>query len=105
MFNLDSFFKRLLQPKKEPQKEEVEPVKMVACPDCGFELPEKDFAAQWAHMDANHPEIIAQRRAALREEIPEFDQGLLDSDLELEDTDTDIVNDDSGEGDVFEEGG
>jgi hypothetical protein len=33
------------------------------CPGCGLELPEDDLAAQSAHMQTEHPEIIAERVA------------------------------------------
>ena len=33
----------------------------ISCPGCGHKLPEDDLRAQIAHMEANHPEIIAER--------------------------------------------
>ena len=36
---------------------------MVKCPGCNLSLPEEDFPAQAAHLLAEHPEIVAQRRA------------------------------------------
>ncbi len=36
---------------------------LIACPGCGLELDEYDFAEQEAHMTAEHPDIVAERRA------------------------------------------
>lgn len=36
-------------------------VKMIKCPGCDLCLPEHDFSAQIAHMNAYHPEIIVKR--------------------------------------------
>ncbi len=33
----------------------------IPCPGCGHRLPEDDLRAQIAHMEENHPEIIAER--------------------------------------------
>lgn len=36
-------------------------VRTIPCPGCGHRLPEDDLRAQIAHMEANHPDIIAAR--------------------------------------------
>lgn len=36
---------------------------MIECPECALKLPETDFAGQAAHMEREHPEVIAERRA------------------------------------------
>lgn len=36
---------------------------MIQCPGCSVELPEQDIAAQREHMEREHPEIVAERRA------------------------------------------
>ncbi|OGE83731.1 MAG: hypothetical protein A3B23_02055 [Candidatus Colwellbacteria bacterium RIFCSPLOWO2_01_FULL_48_10] len=37
--------------------------RVVKCPGCPLELSENDMAAQRAHMDTQHPEIVAKRLA------------------------------------------
>jgi hypothetical protein len=34
---------------------------MIACPECGHELPEDDSEGQKRHMEARHPEVIEER--------------------------------------------
>lgn len=36
---------------------------MTQCPGCDVELPEDDLLGQIRHMEAEHPEIIDERRA------------------------------------------
>lgn len=36
---------------------------LVQCPGCELELPERDLAAQVAHMQTHHPDVVTERRA------------------------------------------
>ncbi|MBI2013745.1 MAG: hypothetical protein HYS87_02890 [Candidatus Colwellbacteria bacterium] len=58
-------------------EKEVEVVKMIKCPGCPKELPEKDLQAQKQHMEAEHPEIILDRlsRAKLLDKGQYSEQG------------------------------
>jgi hypothetical protein len=38
-------------------------VTKIKCPGCDLELEEDELREQVVHMDAEHPEIVAQRRA------------------------------------------
>jgi hypothetical protein len=99
-----SSIKKNLGVKPQFVQEQKRPVRMAPCPGCGLEIPEGDLSAQIAHMEANHPEIIAQRLTDLREEFPDFNQESSDFELETEDMDSELVCDDYGEGDGFGEG-
>lgn len=51
------------QPTPHPGTEDTgaAEVRTIPCPGCGQRLPEDDLRAQIAHMEANHPDIIAKR--------------------------------------------
>lgn len=45
-----------------PPITDIRLVYVVKCPGCDLYLPQEDFPAQAAHLLAEHPEIVAERR-------------------------------------------
>jgi len=46
--------------KSENDQKDTGP-EMIKCPECDLKLPKDDTDAQVAHMNANHPGLIAER--------------------------------------------